>query len=295
MNRIILFGKLGQLGWELSRTLAPLGEIYAFDRSEIDISRPDGLAKAFREVNPTVVVNASAYTAVDEAESDPALAMAVNASAPRLMAELSCQHRAALIHFSTDYVFDGMKGEPYREADPPNPLNVYGKSKLEGEIAVQNVGGIYLIVRTSWVYSLRRESFVTKVLTWARQQESLQIVADQVSNPTWSRMLAEATAQLIAQAGRDTQGWLGERSGLYHLAGEGYVSRFDWAREIVALYPRKEELTVREILPARTEDFPTPARRPLFSALDCEKFSRVFGLRLPDWRVALRMAMEDQG
>lgn len=294
MHRILLFGKLGQLGWELSRTLAPLGEVHALDRPEIDLSQPDGLVKTFEAIHPSIVVNASAYTAVDKAESEPGVAMAINATAPRWMAELAVRYNATLIHFSTDYVFDGKKGEPYIEADDPNPLCVYGRSKLEGERAIQEVGGSYLILRTSWVYSLRRESFVTKVLTWARQQEILRIVADQVSNPTWCRMLAEVTAQLIAQAGCDPHNWFGERSGLYHLAGEGYASRFDWAREIIALYPRKEELVTKEILPARTADFSTPAQRPLFSALNCEKFSKVFGLRLPDWRIALRLAMETQ-
>jgi len=294
MQRILLFGRLGQLGWELIRTLAPLGEVHALDRPEIDLSRPDGLAETFEAFQPSIVVNASAYTAVDRAESEPELAMAINAAAPRLMAEFACQHRAALVHFSTDYVFDGAKGEPYIETDVPNPLSVYGKSKLEGERAIQEVGGAYLILRTSWVYSLRRESFVTKVLTWARQQGTLHIVSEQVSNPTWCRRLAEVTAQLIAQAGRDPHGWFGERSGLYHLAGEGYASRFDWAQEILTLHPRKEELATKEILPAKTADFPTPARRPLFSALNCEKFFSVFGLRLPDWRVARRLAMEVQ-
>lgn len=294
MQRILLFGKRGQLGWELRRTLAPLGEISALDLPEIDLAQPNGLAEVFEVVQPTIVVNASAYTAVDRAESEPQLAMAINAAAPRSMAELARRHRAVLIHFSTDYVFDGMKGEPYLEKDAPNPLSVYGRSKLEGERAIQEVGGAYLIMRTSWVYSLRRESFVTKVLTWARQNTTLRIVEDQVSNPTWCRMLAEVIAQLIAGAGRDPYDWFGERSGLYHLAGDGYASRFEWAQEILGLYPHKEELAAKEILPAKTADFPTLAVRPLFSALNCEKFYKVFGLRLPDWRVALRLAMEVQ-
>lgn len=294
MNRILLFGRLGQLGWELSRTLAPLGEIFAFDRPEIDLTRPDGLADIFKITHPSIVINATAYTAVDRAESEPEIAMAINATAPRLMAEHASRLRVPFIHFSTDYVFDGTKGEPYLETDEPNPLSVYGKSKLEGERAIQTMGGPYLILRTSWVYSLRRESFVTKVLTWARQQPTLRIVADQISNPTWCRMLAEVTAQLIAQSGQDAREWFEERSGVYHLAGDGHASRYEWAMRILELDPCREEQIAKEILPAATKDFPTPAKRPLFSALNCEKFSRVFGLRLPDWQEALRLAMEVQ-
>jgi dTDP-4-dehydrorhamnose reductase len=292
MTRILLLGKIGQLGWELCRTLAPLGEVIPLDYPEIDLAQPESLRAVIRQARPAVIVNATAYTAVDRAESEPELAGAINGQAPRVMAEEARDLGAALIHYSTDYVFDGTKGSSYRETDVPNPLGVYGQSKLAGERAIQESGGAYLILRTSWVYSLRRDSFVTKVLAWARQQPVLRVVADQVSNPTWGRMLAEVNAQLLAKAGGDAAGWVQERAGLYHLAGEGAASRYEWAKAILDCDPRREEQVVQRIEPAATSEFPAPARRPLYSALNCDRFVETFGLRLPDWRAALRLAME---
>jgi dTDP-4-dehydrorhamnose reductase len=290
--KILLFGNTGQLGWELQRTLAPLGELVSVDYPQIDLSQEIQARQLIRQVSPQVIINASAYTAVDRAESEVELAQALNARAPGIMAEEAITCNAALIHYSTDYVFDGNKGNPYVESDLPNPLGVYGRTKLEGERAVEQVGGVYLILRTSWVYSLRRDSFVTRVLQWSRQQPVLRVVDDQVSNPTWARMLAEVTSQLLAMGGSDLIRWLADRTGLYHLAGDGYASRLKWARAIVMADPHPEEQVTREILPARTVDFPTPAQRPLFSALNCDRFARTFGLRLPGWEDALRMAMD---
>lgn len=289
--QILLIGKNGQLGWELHRTLATLGQVVALDYPEIDLAQAEDVRRTVRQIRPEVIVNASAYTAVDQAESQIEIANTVNVRAPGLLAEEANALGAALLHFSTDYVFDGSKGSPYNEYDVPNPLGVYGRSKLEGERAVEQAGGVYLILRTSWVYSLRRDSFVTKVLQWSRQQINLQVVDDQVSNPTWSRMLAEVTAQLLAEGGKDVFGWVRERGGLYHLAGDGFTSRLDWAQAILRYDPHREEQVTRQILPARTADFPTPAQRPLFSALDCNKFVNTFGLRLPAWEDALRLAM----
>ncbi len=293
MMRILLLGKYGQLGWELQRCLGTLGEITALDYPEIDLSHPEQIPPIVRQVKPDVIVNASAYTAVDRAESEPELAYAINAITPGVLAEEARAQGAALIHYSTDYVFDGNQTRPYLESDPPNPLSVYGQSKLEGEDVVRQVGGAYLILRTSWVYSLRRDSFVTKVLGWSRQQKTLRVVADQVSNPTWARMLAEATAQLLAKSGYRPTDYIENYSDLYHLAGSGYTSRLDWAKAILAEDPRKEEQVTREILPALTADFPTPAQRPLFSALNCQKFTDTFNLRLPDWRATLALAMAE--
>jgi dTDP-4-dehydrorhamnose reductase len=293
--KILLLGKNGQLGWELQRCLASLGEVHALDYPEIDLANRDGLRASICASQPEVIINATAYTAVDRAESESSLVYAINADGPAAIAEEASSLGAALIHFSTDYVFDGTKGKPYVETDTPNPLSVYGKSKLAGEQAVQSVGGAYLILRTAWVYSLRRDSFISKVLQWARQNEALRIVDDQVSNPTWARMLAQATALLLARAGNNFHPWLAERKGLYHLAGDGFASRLDWARKILALDPHREEQVCKEILPALTSDFPTPAQRPLFSALDCDHFTATFGLRLPAWESALRIAMEHTG
>ncbi len=286
--KILLLGKNGQLGCELARCLPPLGHVIALDYPEINLAVPDSIRDVIRQARPELVVNATAYTAVDQAESQWDLSYAINGSAPAVLAEEARSLGAALIHYSTDYVFDGAKGQPYCESDSPAPLNVYGKSKLRGEQAIQAVGGAYLILRTAWVYSLRGDSFVRKVLQWARQGETLRVVEDQVSNPTWARMLAEATALLLAR-GLDR---VREHAGLYHLAGSGYASRLDWAREVLKLDPKSDEQSVKQVVPALTSDFPTPARRPLFSALDYSLFKETFGITLPPWQVALQLAME---
>lgn len=289
-SRILLIARKGQLGWELERSLAVLGEVIATDYPEIDLESADDIRDVVRKSQPRFIVNAAAYTAVDNAEKELERALKVNAMAPGLLAEEAKRIGAVLIHYSTDYVFGGKKGSPYTESDPTSPLNVYGKSKLEGEKNVQNVDGFYLIFRTSWVYSLRQQSgFVSKVLQWSRQQEYLKLVTDQVGNPTWARMLAEATAQLIGR-GHD---YLCEHKGLYHLAGSGFASRFEWGRLILELDSQHQEQTVKEIQPSLTGEFPTPATRPLFSALDCSKFESTFGLALPDWKTALRLAMDE--
>ncbi len=295
MPHILLLGRFGQLGWELERTLAPIGEITALDFPEIDLMNLKDLDEIVHLTRPDVIINATAYTAVDQAEKNHGTAMAINAKAPKRLAELAQDFESALIHYSTDYVFDGDKGDPYIETDIPNPLSMYGKSKLAGEQAIEEIGGAYLIFRTSWVYSLRRDSFVTKVLGWARKQTVLQVVSDQVSNPTWCRMLAEATAQILAEAGELPTGWVKERHGLYHLAGSGFTSRLDWAKKILEFDPYPDEQVVQDLQPALTSDFPTPAQRPLYSALNCDRFTDTFSLRLPDWEEALRLAMDAPG
>ena len=284
MQRILLIGKNGQLGWELQRTLATLGEVYAYDFPEIDLSKPENLRELIRGIAPHLIVNAAAYTNVDKAETEPDLARAVNAAAPGVMAEEARRINAALIHYSTDYVFDGTKGSAYIETDIPDPLNVYGATKLEGERAVQAVGGAFLIFRTSWVYSLRQGGFVTKVLQWARQQESLRIVDDQVGSPTWARMLAEATAQVIAQGRGQPVEYMREKAGLYHLAGGGAASRYEWAKAILELDPRKEEQVVKELLPAKSSEFPTPAERPAHTGLNCDVVQELFHLYFENWK-----------
>lgn len=291
---ILLLGHNGQLGWELHRTLLPLGEVMALDYPEIDLSLPDSVCQIVRDTNPQVIVNAAAYTAVDRAESEPDVAMAVNGHAPGLLAEMAFSLGAALIHYSTDYVFDGYKGSLYTEADSPKPLNEYGQSKLAGEQAISQVDGAYITLRTSWVYSLRSDSFVTKVLGWARQNEILRIVSDQIANPTWARALAEITALFLARGGDDIAGWIKERRGIYHLAGTGHTSRYQWAQAILRFDPRSEEQIARQIQPALTAEFPTPAKRPLYSALNCDRFTHTFGLKLPEWEYTLRLAMQSK-
>jgi len=289
--QILLLGINGQLGWELLRTLATLGQVTALDYPQIDLTRPEQARRVIKLIKPQVIINATAYTSVDGAESEAEVALAINRDAPGIIAEEAKALGAVFIHYSTDYVFDGMKSEPYVETDLPNPVNTYGQSKLAGEYEITQIGGTYLILRTSWLYSLRGETFVNKVLKWSRQYETLRIVEDQVGSPTWCRMLAEATAQVIAMGSKNIVDWLTAHSGLYHLAGDGYASRYEWAQEILKYDPSPQEQIVEQLLPSLTSEFPTPARRPLFSALDCTRFYQTFGLRLPDWRNALRLAL----
>jgi len=290
--RILLLGNTGQLGWELERTLIPLGELLACDYPGVDLANIESIRRVFHHCKPHLTINAAAYTAVDRAETEPDLAYTINAIAPAIIAEEAHKTGSAIIHFSTDYVFDGLKAIPYLETDSANPLSVYGSTKLAGERGVQQIGGAHLILRTSWVYSMRRDSFVNKVLSWARSQPSLKLVTDQVSGPTWARMLAEVTSHLVLLGGDDIVDWLSEHGGLYHLAGSGYCSRFEWGQEVLRLDPHKEEQVVHELLSALTAEFPTPARRPLFSALNCDKFSQTFRTNLPEWKLALKLAME---
>jgi dTDP-4-dehydrorhamnose reductase len=291
MMKILLLGNTGQLGWELGHTLRSLGEVIALDFPAIDMADPASIHRMVHENHPQVIVNATAYTTVDKAEDEPKAAHAINGKGPGVLAEEARNLNAALIHFSTDYVFNGTKGSPYLETDTPNPLNEYGMSKWAGEQAIQAVGGVYLILRTAWVYSLRRDSFVRKVLKWARQQETLRIVDDQVSNPTWAHSLAEITAMLLARAGDKPFARLEECKGLYHLAGSGYASRYEWAEKILELDPHKNEQVIKGMLPAKSTDFPTPARRPLFSALDTGLFAETFNLQLVNWQDALKLAL----
>jgi dTDP-4-dehydrorhamnose reductase len=285
--KILLFGAMGQLGTELQATLSSLGEIAAYDIHNLNLEHTGVLKETIRFYHPDVIVNASAYTAVDQAEREKEKAFHVNGEIPGLLAEETAKLNAILIHYSTDYVFDGSKGVPYVETDVPHPLGAYGSSKLAGEEAVRAGKADYLILRTSWVYSRNRSSFVTKVLEWARKQEVMNVVDDQVSNPTWARRLAIVTARLLEM----DPDFLRERRGLYHMAGNGYASRLDWARKILELDPNKNEQKLQEILPARTSDFPTPAQRPLFSALDCSLFLSTFGIPLPRWEDDLHLAM----
>ena len=290
--RILLLGKHGQLGWELHRTLQPLGEVIAVDYPEIDLTSPDSIRLTVQKTQPKIIINAAAYTDVDRAESEPEIAMAVNGFAPGLLAEQAQTICAGLIHYSTDYVFDGVKGSPYVETDRPNPINVYGRSKLEGERSVSQVNSSYLILRTSWVYSLRGESFVTKVLRWSRKKQTLRIVSDQIGSPTWARMLAEITAQVLAKASGDIVHWIKDHKGIYHLAGNGHVSRLEWGQAILRYDPKKEDQITQEVQPALTKVFLTPAQRPLFSALYCEHFKKMFDMRIPDWENTLRLALD---
>jgi dTDP-4-dehydrorhamnose reductase len=289
--KILLIGCNGQLGWELQRACMTLGQVMALDYPQIDIRQSAVLRELIQSTRPDVLLNPAAYTNVEKAEIERETALDVNGRAPGVMAEEMKKLGGVFIHYSTDYVFDGKKRTPYTEEDAPNPLNEYGSSKLAGEQAVQAAGGGALIFRTSWVYSLRIGGFVNKVLQWSRQQEVMRVVDDQTGSPTWARMLAEATALVIARGGNDISAFLHGREGIYHLAGSGAASRYEWAREVIARDPAKTEQVVKELLPAKSDEFPSRVTRPAYSALDCSRFEHTFGIPIPDWKLGVQLAL----
>jgi dTDP-4-dehydrorhamnose reductase len=296
--RILLTGIQGQVGWELRRTLAPLGEIHGFDRSGLDLTDPDAIRRVVRGVAPTLIVNAAAYTAVDKAEAEPDLATAINATAPGVLAEEARRVGAAVVHYSTDYVFDGEKEGPYVEDDAPRPLGVYGRSKLAGEDAVRASGAPHLILRTSWVYGARGRNFMLTMLRLARERDELRVVDDQFGAPTWCRMIAEATALVVARCrpgSRDLE--LSKVSGLYHLSAAGRTSWHGFATAILedAAALSFGRLRARRVAAIVAADYPTPAARPRNSRLSNVKLQRVFGIVLPEWEDSLSRCLEEMG
>ena len=286
---ILLIGKIGQVGWELRRTLAPMAQVACVDFPEIDLTSGDSIRRWVREAHPNIVINAAAYTAVDKAESEADKAMQINGVAPGILAEEAKKAGALLVHYSTDYVFDGTKTTPYEETDSPNPLGAYGRSKLAGDEAVRAVGGAHLIFRLCWVYGARGQNFMLTMMRLAREREKLRVVADQVGCPTWSRMIAETTTQALRQA--VAAGAWDAVTGTYHLAASGVTSWQGFAQAIVNLMPAEgRKCSVVEAI--STSEYPLPAKRPAYSVLGCEKLERVFGLRLPNWEESLRQLME---
>lgn len=288
--KILLLGSTGQVGWELHRTLFTLGNLTALDYPQIDMADPKSIHDTVAAFSPDLIVNATAYTDVDKAESQRDLAMAINGVGPGILAEEVQKRGAGLIHYSTDFVFDGAKGSPYSEEDTPNPVNWYGESKLAGERAIQQIGGTYLIFRTSWVYSLRRPCFVTKLMEWAKTKDVLRIVDDQVSTPTWARTLAQATAQVTAQGREDPLGWLSEKSGLYHITDGGSCSRYEWAKEVFSTGLSSKPVELKH---AKTTDFPSPAKRPENTTLSLQKAKVVFELHFWGWQEILRQLLRE--
>ncbi len=293
--RILLTGKNGQVGWELMRSLATIGHVAGLDRSMMDLSDPDSIRSAIRDLKPNLIVNAAAYTAVDKAESEPEPAFAVNGAAPGVMAEEAKRIDAAIIHYSTDYVFDGTKKAPYTEEDTPNPVNVYGRSKLAGEQAVQAADVPYYIFRTSWVYGARGNNFLGTMLKLAKERDELRIVKDQISAPTWSRTIAEITAQILARSCLPHLSGppnIMETSGLYNLCAAGSTSWNAFARAIFNITGPLQGDKQPRITPIATSEYPTPARRPLHTHLSTEKLEKVFGLTCPDWCDMLALCLE---
>ncbi len=275
---ILLTGAGGQLGRELAAALPPCGNVVACDRAALDVADAAAIASVVRDVAPQWIVNAAAYTAVDRAESEPELAFAVNGRAPGILADEARRAGAMLIHYSTDYVFDGARTTPYDEAAMPNPLNVYGASKLAGERAIASTGVPALTLRTSWVYSRHGQNFLTTIERLARERDELRVVADQTGAPNWSRTLASTTATLIGRGAA----YVAKYAGLYHLSAAGHATWCEFARAILADAPR-----VR-VTPIGTAEYPTPARRPAYGVLDMARFARTFGFALPHWQALLR-------
>lgn len=309
MPRILLLGKTGQVGRELAPFLDGMGQLTSLDRQHLDLSQPDEIRRVIRSVVPDVIVNAAAYTAVDRAESDEPTARAVNGVAPGIMAEEAKQLGTLLVHYSTDYVFDGAKRAPYDEDDPPNPINAYGRTKLEGERAIQQVGCAYLIFRTAWVYARQGRNFLLTVLRLAAEKQELRIVRDQVGAPTSSRDIAAATAKVLSQICSSTNGaspWSATQ-GIYHMTAAGETTWYDFAGRILELSQNRSgsaewiraatgdrPLIARNIVPIATAEFPTAARRPAYSVLANRRLKQAFGISLPHWEMQLRSVFSDE-
>lgn len=285
MTRILVPGKTGQVGGELQSALAPLGTVIAPDRSQMDMTNENSIRRTIRDTRPDIIVNAAGYTVVDKAESEHDLAMQVNGVAPGIVAEEAKRLGAILIHYSTDYVFDGELKRPYVEDDATNPVNTYGKTKLAGERAIEAVGGAYLILRASWIYSARRSNFVLTILRLAREKAELSVVDDQTGSPTWARSLAQATAELLRK--RDL---IQNHSGTYHLSTEGHVTRYEFAEAIIHTM---KDITGKpdgwaRVKPIGSAAYPLPAKRPRTPVTNKDKIKRVFGIEMPRWDEQLR-------
>jgi dTDP-4-dehydrorhamnose reductase len=293
-RRILLTGANGQLGWELARTLAPLGRVIAVDHAQLDLADVNRLRAFVREQQPAAIVNAAAYTAVDRAESEHELAFRVNSAAPAALADEAARIGAVLVHYSTDYVYDGTQTTPYSETDPANPLSVYGASKLEGDCRVVGSGAAHLVLRTSWVYAARGRNFLRTMLRLARERETLRVVSDQVGAPTPAMLIADATAQILARfANGERFDVPDSRWGIYTLVTTGETSWHGFAQAILSMDPRRDEQRCREVVAIPTTAYPTPARRPPFSLMTAAKIEGAFGFRFPAWNDALALVMRE--
>lgn len=291
---ILLTGKNGQVGFELQRALAPLGPLVALDRHQCDLGDPAALRRLVADLQPRVIVNPAAYTAVDKAESEPELAQAINGTAPGVLGEAAAAVGALVVHYSTDYVFDGRVTRPYTEADPAAPQSVYGRTKLAGEQALQASGARHLILRTSWVFGAHGGNFAKTMLRLAAERDSLKVVADQYGAPTSAALIADVTAQIVGQYLHDDEPE-DFPLGLYHLAAGGETTWYDYARTVIAAARtagRPLALGAEALLPIATQDYPLPAPRPANSRLDCSRLQQTFGLRLPPWQQGLAHVLQ---
>lgn len=292
--KILLFGKNGQLGWELNRSLQPLGEIIALGHDEADFSDPESLRQIVQDIKPDVICNAVAYTSVDKAEEDEKLALKINGISPGVLAEEALKLGALLVHYSTDYVFDGANESPYNETDEPNPINAYGRTKLAGELAIQSSGCDYLILRTSWVYASRANNFMLTMLKLVQEREELGIVSDQIGAPTSARLIAETTLLCLQQGFKEKLAGVFS-SDLYHLTASGHTSWYGFTEEIVKLAKNSlnKSLKLKELKAIPTTDYPAPAKRPLNSQLELTKLESVFTLKMPDWKDSLAICITE--
>lgn len=282
--RILLTGGTGQVGWELLRSLKKLGEVWAPTRSEFDLSNPESLRNTIKNYKPSLIVNSAAYTAVDRAESESELVYIINAKAPKVLAEEARKLDVLLVHFSTDYVFDGKKYLPYTEEDEPNPINIYGKSKLNGELAIQECHNKYLILRTAWVYSNRSNNFYTAMTRLLKERETLDVVVDQMGTPTSAHSLASASTEII-QKTNDHLLSNSFRPEIINTVASGSATWFDFASQIA---DRMNSLALKcQLSPIPTSDYPTAAKRPLNSRLNNQKLKSRYKIEMPDWKVAL--------
>jgi len=289
--KILLTGKTGQIGEELNNIIGDLGNLITVDKEQLDLSKPNSIEPVILDIKPDIIINPAAYTAVDKAEKEPDLAMTVNAIAPGLLAKAARKVGAGLIHYSTDYVFDGCSEIPYKEEDPPNPLNVYGKTKLAGEKALAEAGVPFLIIRTGWVYSLHGKNFLRTIKKLAEEKDTLQVIDDQIGAPTWARSVALKTHQILKQC--LNKKWLETKdpplSGIFHLTCQGKTSWHGFARKVLNISNASQNI---KLIAIPTSDYPTPATRPSNSLLNNEKIQKVFGLDMPHWEDALKDCMD---
>lgn len=288
--KILLLGANGQVGSQLERSLACLSEVIACQRKGVDLTDENALQTLLPQLKPNLIVNAAAYTAVDKAEQEKTLAYQINTKAPQLLAEYAAQQHIPLIHYSTDYVFDGSNASSWVETDATNPLNYYGETKLQGELAIQQSGCQHVIFRTSWVYDWRGQNFLNTMLRLAETRDALNIVDDQFGTPTWSRHIADVTAQVISQSFKQSDFWQ-DHSGLYHLSAAGKTTWKDFAEAIFTI-SQTHGKSAPKVTGITTEEYPTPAQRPRNSCLNNQKLADHFGMRLPDWRQSLQWVMQ---
>ena len=289
--KILLTGKTGQIGEELNNIVGDLGNLITVDKEQLDLSKPNSIEPVILDIKPDIIINPAAYTAVDKAEEEPDLAMTVNAIAPGLLAKAAKKVGAGLIHYSTDYVFDGCSEIPYKEEDPTNPLNVYGKTKLAGEKAIAEVGVPFLIIRTSWVYSLHGKNFLKTIKKLAEEKDTIQVIDDQIGAPTWARSIALKTHQILKQC--LNKKWLETKdsnlSGIFHMTSQGETSWHGFAREVLNMSNTSQNI---KLIAIPTSDYPAPAVRPPNSLLNNEKIQKVFGIDMPHWEDALKDCMD---